>query len=69
LFGAEHGLGGIAGYDAAETTDDNPERVAAVGRLTSAYFRSQFHPRDNAWQTARDALATGPGAFGRVKSK
>jgi hypothetical protein len=30
LFGAEHGLGGVAGYDAAETTDENPERVAAV---------------------------------------
>ena len=25
LFGAEHGLGGIAGYDAAETTDENPD--------------------------------------------
>jgi hypothetical protein len=29
-----HGLGGVAGYDAAETTDENPRRVAAVARLT-----------------------------------
>ena len=36
LFGAEHGLGGVAGYDAAETTDENPDRVAAVQRLTWA---------------------------------
>ena len=24
LFGAEHGLSGISGYDVAETTDENP---------------------------------------------
>jgi predicted dienelactone hydrolase len=69
LFDAEHGLGGIAGYDVAETTDENPERVAAVGRLTSAYLRTQFHPGDNAWQAARDALTTGANPFGRVESK
>ncbi len=25
LFGAEHILGGVSGYDAAETTDESPE--------------------------------------------
>jgi len=30
LFSGEHSLGGIVGYDAAETTDENLERVAAV---------------------------------------
>ncbi|MBS2537718.1 chlorophyllase [Catenulispora sp. NF23] len=69
LFGAEHGLGGIAGYDAAETTDENPEMVAAVGRLTAAYLRSSLFPGDDAWQTARDALTTGTNAFGRVDNK
>ncbi|MGW6058126.1 alpha/beta hydrolase family protein [Streptomyces sp. NPDC055189] len=69
LFGAEHLLGGISGYDAAETSDENPGRVAALGRLTSAYLRTQFRPGDTAWQEARDALATGPAAFGRVESK
>jgi predicted dienelactone hydrolase len=69
LFGAEHGLGGIAGYDAAETTDENPEMVAAVARLTAAYLRSQLFPGDDAWQAAREALTTGPDAFGRVDSK
>jgi predicted dienelactone hydrolase len=38
LVDAEHGLGGVSGYDAAETTDENPERVAAVQRLTCAYL-------------------------------
>lgn len=30
LFGAEHILGGISGYNVAETTDKNPERVALL---------------------------------------
>ncbi|WAU83336.1 chlorophyllase [Streptomyces sp. Qhu-G9] len=69
LFDAEHGLGGVAGYDVAETTDENPERVAAVARLTWAYLRSALRPGDAAWQTARDALTTGPDPLGRVDSK
>ena len=69
LFGAEHGLGGIAGYDAAETTDESPEMVAAVVRLTAAYLRSQLFPGDDAWRVAREELTTGPDAFGHVDSK
>jgi hypothetical protein len=69
LFGAEHGLGGIAGYDAAETTDEDPERVAAVALLTSAYLRSELYPGDSAWQSARDALAASPHPLGRTESK
>jgi predicted dienelactone hydrolase len=69
LFGAEHGLGGIAGYDVAETTDEDPGRVAAVQRLTWAYLRGELHPGDSVWQTARDALAAGPNPFGRIESK
>ncbi|MEV8630665.1 chlorophyllase [Streptosporangium sp. NPDC051023] len=69
LFDAEHGLGGISGYDVAETTDENPGRVSAVQRLTWAYLRAQFYPGDSAWQAARDALAAGPDPLGRVESK
>ncbi|MFE9680293.1 alpha/beta hydrolase family protein [Streptomyces sp. NPDC006285] len=69
LFGAEHGLGGISGYDVAETTDENPERVAAVQRLTWAYLRSELYPGDPAWQAARADLTSGPDALGRVDSK
>ena len=42
LYDAEHGLSGISGYDVAETTDENPERVAAVGRLTWAYLHTEL---------------------------
>ena len=39
LFGAEHSLGGIAGYEVQETTDEHPERVALIQRVTWAYLR------------------------------
>ncbi|MBO8192918.1 chlorophyllase [Streptomyces oryzae] len=69
LFGAEHGLGGISGYDVAETTDENPARVSAVQRLTWAYLRSALHPGDPAWRTACEALADDPDPLGMVESK
>ncbi|NUW46179.1 alpha/beta hydrolase family protein [Nonomuraea rhodomycinica] len=69
LFGAEHLLGGVSGYDAAETTDENPGRVAALGRLTSAYLRTRFQPGDDAWQAACETLTTGTSPAGRVASK
>jgi predicted dienelactone hydrolase len=69
LFDAEHGLGGIAGYDAAETTDESPGRVTALARLTAAYLRSQLDPSDTAWQDAREALSADPAAVGRVEAK
>lgn len=69
LFGAEHGLGGISGYDVAETTDENPRRVAAVQRLTWAYLWSELHPGDPAWKAEADALTAGPDPLGRVESK
>ncbi|POG49618.1 chlorophyllase [Streptomyces sp. ZL-24] len=69
LFDAEHGLGGIAGYDAAETTDENPERVASLALLSAAYLRTRLHPGSPAWRAASEALATGPAAVGRVESK
>ncbi|MCB5908855.1 alpha/beta hydrolase family protein [Streptomyces pinistramenti] len=69
LFDAEHGLGGVSGYDVAETTDEDPARVSAVQRLTWASLRTQLYPGDSAWQAARDALAAAPDPLGRVESK
>ncbi|RDW87352.1 platelet-activating factor acetylhydrolase plasma [Coleophoma crateriformis] len=68
LFGATHGLGGISGYDVAETTDENPERVSVVQRLTWAYLRSELYPEDPAWSNACAALEKLKGV-GRVESK
>ncbi|WP_405563823.1 chlorophyllase [Streptomyces phaeochromogenes] len=69
LFDAEHGLGGVSGYDVAETTDENIERVSAVQRLTWAYLRTELYPGDPAWQEASDALTADPNPLGRVESK
>ncbi|MCO8269490.1 alpha/beta fold hydrolase [Actinoplanes sp. TRM 88003] len=41
VFGAEHSLGGIPGYEARETTDESPPRVALIQRVTTAYLRGE----------------------------
>jgi predicted dienelactone hydrolase len=69
LFDAGHGLGGVSGYDVAETTDENPGRVAAVQRLTWAYLRTALYPGDSAWQQAQSALTGAANPLGRVESK
>lgn len=68
VFGGGHLLGGVSGYDAAETTDESLERVAAVQRLTAAYLRSALYPGDPAFAEASAALEA-LGAIGRVDSK
>ncbi len=69
VFGGEHILGGISGYDAAETTDESPERVALVQRLTWAYLRTALYPDDTAWPASRAALADAPEPPGRIECK
>ncbi len=69
LFGAEHMLGGISGYLVTETTDENPDRVAAVQWLTLAYLRSALYPENPAWSEARTKLMESPNPLGRVEGK
>ncbi len=69
LFGAGHGLGGVSGYDVAETTDESPERVAVVQRLTWAYLRTALYPADPAWSEACAAVLDRPNPPGRVESR
>ena len=57
IAGGGHLLGGISGFDAAETSDESPERVATVQRLTWAYLRSALYPEDQAWAAGCAALA------------
>lgn len=68
ISGGEHLLGGVTGYDAAETTDESPERVATVQRLTWAYPRSALYPEHSAWSVACAALAE-LNELGRVECK
>ncbi|MFD1470420.1 alpha/beta hydrolase family protein [Hymenobacter caeli] len=69
IFGGEHILGGISGYDAAETTDENPERVALVAQLTWAYLRTALYPEDTSWPAASQALLAAATPLGRIESK
>ncbi len=69
LFGAEHSLGRIPGYEARETTDDNPERVALIQRLTSAYLRHALDLEDSNWPAACEALSASGNPLGRIESK
>lgn len=66
LFGAEHSLGGIPGYSVAETTDESPERVALVQRLTTAYLRTALYPEDPSWSVASTDV---PEALGRIEHR
>lgn len=68
LKGAKHGLGGVSGWDAAETLDESPERLAVVQRMTWAYLRSQLYDGDGAWAEACKAFERLDGQ-GKVESK
>jgi fermentation-respiration switch protein FrsA (DUF1100 family) len=69
LFGAEHILGGVSGYDAAEAADENPERVATLRAMAWAYLRSTLYPGDPAWDDAVAALRGSADPLGKVESK
>jgi pimeloyl-ACP methyl ester carboxylesterase len=56
LKGAKHGLGGISGWDTAETQDESPERLALVQRATWAYLKSQLYEGNQAWEQACKAI-------------
>ncbi len=69
LFGAKHGLGGVAGYDAKETDDENPDILAVTQRMTSAYLRSALYEGDQSWAAACEALRENAAILGRVDCK
>jgi fermentation-respiration switch protein FrsA (DUF1100 family) len=69
LVGGEHSLGGIPGYEAAETTDENPALVAILQQLTWAYLRTALGYDERAWPQAVAALEADHTALARVESK
>lgn len=70
MKGGWHCLGGISGWDAAETKaeHESPQRVAAVQRLTLAYLRSTLYEGNGAWAEAVEAMRSLP-ELGNVESK
>ncbi|MCN0153773.1 alpha/beta hydrolase family protein [Salinispora arenicola] len=69
LFGAEHSLGGVAGDAVTETTDESPERVALIQRITWAYLRSTLYPGDDTWSAVRTAMSADIDQLGRISVK
>ncbi|KAB8181168.1 alpha/beta hydrolase family protein [Microbispora catharanthi] len=69
VYGGRHSLGGISGYEAAETTDENPGRVALVQQVTLAYLRHVTGTDHTDWETAQAVLAGDSHPLGRLESK
>ncbi|MFI1735609.1 alpha/beta hydrolase family protein [Streptomyces acidicola] len=69
VYGGQHFLGGISGYEAAETTDENPGRVALVQQVTLAYLRHVTGIDHTEWETAQAVLAGDSHPLGRLESK
>jgi pimeloyl-ACP methyl ester carboxylesterase len=44
VHGGEHSLGGIPNFEARETTDERPRRVAAIQQISTAFLKSALYP-------------------------
>lgn len=69
VFGGEHSLGGIHRYDAADTTDESPERVDLVRRTVWAYLRRALGVDDAEWTDLRAELAGAEDPAGRIDAE
>lgn len=69
ISGGMHGLGGIAGYDAKETGDEDPDRLATVQRMTAAYLRSALYVDDPSWAKACRALQAHATGLAHISTK
>lgn len=69
VVGGEHSLGGIAGYDVAETTDENPERVRLVRDVAAAFLDDALRADPAGWEQVRAELGDAGHPSGRLESK
>lgn len=69
LVGGEHSLGGISGYDAKETTDENPERVILLRTVATAFLRHALGIDNTAWTDFTKTLGGAGTAAARLESK
>lgn len=69
VYGAEHSLGGIGGYDVHETTDENPARVRLVREVAKAFLLHGLNLDSGQWDSVRMALAGRGLSLGRIESK
>lgn len=69
VHGGEHSLGGIHGYNARDTTDESPERVALIRQASWAYLRGALGIDDADWKRLCADLAQAEDPIGRIDSK
>jgi fermentation-respiration switch protein FrsA (DUF1100 family) len=69
VFGAEHSLGGVPGYESRETTDEDPGRVALIQQVSWAYLRHALGIEDVSWIAAQKTLSENTTPMGRIESK
>lgn len=69
VFGGDHSLGGIHGYNAKDTTDESAERVTLIREVAWAYLRSALGIDDTAWKQVQDDLAQAAEPVGRLDHK
>jgi dienelactone hydrolase len=69
VFGGQHSLGGIHRYNAADTTDENPDRVELIRRASWAYLRSALGIDDTAWKQTQTDLAQAGTPIGHIDTK
>ncbi|MFH9200142.1 alpha/beta hydrolase family protein [Streptomyces anulatus] len=62
----EHTLGGLAGEAVAETTDEDPARVALVADAVSAYLLDALKLDEAAWTALNTTAAAGDGTWSIV---
>lgn len=67
FYGSKHALGGIVGHELVETTDESPERVAVMQRMSTAYLQAALH--QSSWPGARSAFSDRTAPIGRVDIK
>lgn len=68
-FGGQHSLGGIPNYEARETTDESPARVAAIQQLSTVFLFSTLYPGNSAWENAIAGMTASESAEGKVETK
>ena len=69
LNGGKHGLGGVAGFDAKETDDEDSNRLALTQKLSLAYLVTSLYPDDPSWGLACKMVATDAKEAGRIDLK
>lgn len=66
--GGEHSLGGIAGYNRTDTTDENSKRVEVIQRLSLAFLKTALYADDKSWEKEVRSFAD-KADVGRIESR